>query len=90
MFVDVTIANASGAKQALTVADDAVQRVNEKDTVFVTTGDNTFAPRDVTLGERIDGRRIVLAGLNAGDRVVTKGSFTLKSQMLKSEFAESD
>lgn len=90
MFVDVTIANATGAKQALTVADDAIQRVSEKDVVFVQTGDNTFAPRSVTLGDRIDGRRIVVAGLNTGDRVVTKGSFTLKSQMLKSEFAEGD
>lgn len=90
MFVDVTIANATGAKQALTVADDAVQRVSEKDVVFVQTGENTFAPRGVTLGDRVDGRRIVVAGLNAGDRVVTKGGFTLKSQLLKSEFAEGD
>ncbi len=89
-FVDATIASASGGHQALTVADDAVQRVNEKDVVFVQTADNTFAARSVTLGERIDGRRIVTAGLTAGERVATKGSFTLKSQMLKSEFAEGD
>jgi len=90
MFVDVRIADANGATQALTVADDAVQRVNEKDVVFVQTADSTFAPREVTLGASLDGRRIVLAGLNVGDRVVAKGSFTLKSQMLKSEFAEGD
>jgi cobalt-zinc-cadmium efflux system membrane fusion protein len=89
-FVDATIASASGGQQALTVADDAVQRVNEKDVVFVRTADNTFAARSVTLGDRIDGRRVVVAGLSAGERVVTKGSFTLKSQMLKSEFAEGD
>lgn len=90
MFVDVTIANATGATQALTVAGDAVQRVNEKDVVFVQTAVDTFAPREITLGASLGGRRIVLAGLNAGDRVVSKGSFTLKSQMLKNEFAESD
>lgn len=89
-FVDVTITSASGGQQALTVADDAVQRVNEKDVVFVQTAADTFAARPVTLGDRVDGRRIVTAGLTAGERVAAKGSFTLKSQMLKSEFAEGD
>lgn len=89
-FVDATIANAGGGQQALTVADDAVQRVKEKDVVFVQTADNTFTARPVTLGDSLDGRRVVMAGLSAGERVATKGSFTLKSQMLKSEFAEGD
>jgi cobalt-zinc-cadmium efflux system membrane fusion protein len=89
-FVDATIANAGGGQQALTVSDDAVQRVNEKDVVFVQTADNTFTARPVTLGASLDGRRVVLTGLSAGERVATKGSFTLKSQMLKSEFAEGD
>lgn len=90
MFVDVTIANAQGAKEALSVSDDAVQRVSEKDVVFVQTGDNTFAPREVTVGDRMDSQRIILAGLNAGERVVTKGSFTIKAQLLKSQFSESN
>jgi cobalt-zinc-cadmium efflux system membrane fusion protein len=90
MFVEVTITNTTAASQALTVPEEAVQRVNDKDVVFVQTGANAFARRDVTLGDRIDGRRIVLAGLVADERVVTKGSFTVKSQMLKSEFAEGD
>ena len=89
-FVDATIANGGAAQQAITVADDAVQRVKEKDVVFVQSADNTFTARPVTLGAAIDGRRVVVAGLNAGERVATKGSFTLKSQMLKSEFAEGD
>lgn len=89
-FVDATIASGGAAQQAITVADDAVQRVKEKDVVFVQSADNTFTARPVTLGAAIDGRRVVVSGLNAGERVVTKGSFTLKSQMLKSEFAEGD
>lgn len=88
-FVDVTIADGVG-QQALTVGDDAVQRVREKDVVFVETSPDTFTARPVTLGASLAGRRVVVAGLNPGERVVTKGSFTLKSQMLKSEFAEGE
>ncbi|HJQ36884.1 MAG TPA: efflux RND transporter periplasmic adaptor subunit, partial [Thermoanaerobaculia bacterium] len=89
-FVEVSIANAATVEQALTVADEAVQRVKEKDVVFVQSGENTFTARPVSLGATIDGRRVVVAGLTSGERVATKGSFTLKSQLLKSEFAEAD
>ena len=89
-FVDATIASGGSGQQALTIADEAVQRINEKDVVFVQSGENTFTARSVTLGASLNGRRVVVGGLNAGERVATKGSFTLKSQMLKSEFGEGD
>jgi hypothetical protein len=38
----------------------------------------------------VEGARAVRSGLAAGDRVVTKGAFTLKSQLLKAQFAEDE
>jgi hypothetical protein len=42
----------------------------------------------VELGGVADGYQRVLSGLQVGERVVTKGSFTLKTQMLKSSMGD--
>lgn len=90
MFCEVTIAGAVLSAQQLTVPESAVQKIGDDSVVFVDLGNGKFAARPVQLGEKSGDRVAVLSGVTAGDRVVTAGSFTLKSQMLKSEFAESD
>ena len=47
-----------------------------------------FEKRAVTLGMEQKGRVQVLEGLKPGERVVTEGSFILKSEMLKGELGE--
>lgn len=56
--------------------------------VFVQTGDEAFARRDVTLGRRNREVVEIRSGLQAGDRVVVEGGFALKSQMLADLLAE--
>lgn len=90
MFCEVAIEHKSTPGSQLTVAESAVQRIGDRNVVFVDMGGGRFATRDVTLGNKIGNRQVIVAGISAGDRVVTSGSFTLKSQLLKSQFAESD
>lgn len=91
MFCQVDIAsNTTAAPRQLMVPDAAIQRLGEKSVVFVDKGNGSFAVREITVGDKIDDHRLVLSGIAAGDRVVTNGSFVLKSQLLKSEFAEGD
>jgi membrane fusion protein, heavy metal efflux system len=71
-------------KPALFVLSDAVQQMNGQDVVFVRTAPNQFTVRPVRVGETADGRTPILEGLKAGDQVVVRGSFILKSQLLKS------
>lgn len=87
--VDIT-PNASTGTHQLMVPEGAIQRVGDKAVVFVDRGNGVFAVRAITVGEKSDDHRLVLSGLAIGDRVVTNGSFILKSQLLKSEFAEGD
>lgn len=47
-----------------------------------------FEVREVAVGGVVDGMRRVTAGLKAGERVVTKGSFTLKTQKMKGELGD--
>jgi membrane fusion protein, heavy metal efflux system len=75
-------------KPTLVVPSDAVQQFNGQDVVFVRTAAERFAIRPVSVGGTIGGRTPVLEGLKAGDQVVVKGSFILKSQFLKSSMED--
>jgi cobalt-zinc-cadmium efflux system membrane fusion protein len=73
----------SGRHGALFVPEEAVQEVNGVDVVFVRRAGNEFEARTVKAGGHVDGTTEILQGLAANDAVVVKGSFLLKSQMLK-------
>jgi multidrug efflux pump subunit AcrA (membrane-fusion protein) len=64
----------------LTVPAEAVLDSGERKTVFVDRGDGYFEPRQVTTGERADGRIQILSGLREGERVVTSGNFLIDSE----------
>jgi cobalt-zinc-cadmium efflux system membrane fusion protein len=71
-------------KTALLIPSDAVQQIENQDAVFVLTSPGRFAVRPVHTGETSAGQTVVIEGLAAGDQVVVRGSFALKSQLLKS------
>jgi cobalt-zinc-cadmium efflux system membrane fusion protein len=74
----------AGRKPSILVPSDAVQQVGDQDVVFVQTGQGLFDVRAVKLGEAADGKTPILEGIRAGEPVVVRGSFILKSQLLKS------
>jgi cobalt-zinc-cadmium efflux system membrane fusion protein len=95
MFVQVDFqasSPASGSPEVreVVVPSAAVQRVGERSVVFVPKEDESghFEVRDVELGGEVAGYHRVISGLEVGDQVVTKGSFTLKTQMMKGELGE--
>lgn len=87
MFTDVEIAT-TALKDILIVSDEARQTFENDKIVFVALSDTTFEKRVITTGMEQHGRIQVLTGLKEGDRVVTEGSFTLKSELLKDELGE--
>lgn len=54
--------------------------------VFVELEPGTFERRSVQVEPLGDGDVVVLSGLEAGERVVVEGAFTLKSELAKDEF----
>jgi cobalt-zinc-cadmium efflux system membrane fusion protein len=95
MFVEVGFEAwpaGSGTPEAeeLVVPSEAVQRVGERTVVFIPKDDEPghFEVRDVEVGGEIDGYRRVVEGLSVGEKVVTEGSFTLKTQMMKGAMGE--
>ena len=63
----------------------AIQRAGDKTVVFVPRDDETgaFEVREIEAGADINGYTKVIEGLKLGEKVVTKGSFTLKTQLEK-------
>jgi cobalt-zinc-cadmium efflux system membrane fusion protein len=79
----------SAAAKTLVVPDGAVQRIADRTVVFVPTGEpGHFEIRDVRLGDPRNGLHPVSEGLKVGERVVTRGSFVLKTQSMKGELGE--
>jgi len=81
MFVRVRLPGASRAS-VLQLPRSALQEHEGRSFVFVHTGDDTFERRDVTLGRRAGGAVEIVAGLEAGEPVVSGGGFALKSRLL--------
>jgi cobalt-zinc-cadmium efflux system membrane fusion protein len=90
MFVQVEIASANGAggsaSPPVVVPESAIQIVEGVTSVFVPVeGEaNTFARRDVTVGQPVGGFVPVNSGLQDGESFVAVGSFILKAELGKS------
>jgi multidrug efflux pump subunit AcrA (membrane-fusion protein) len=87
MFADMEITT-EVLHNALVVSDAALQTEGEDQIAFVAIAAAKFEKRIVKIGLEQEGRVQVLEGIQAGEKVVTEGSFTLKSEMLKGELGE--
>jgi cobalt-zinc-cadmium efflux system membrane fusion protein len=93
MFTEVEFQTGTGATEMELVAPEAaIQRIGERTVVFIAEEDEPghFKVRDVEAGATTNGLTRILSGLKEGERVVTQGSFTLKTQLLKGELEEDD
>lgn len=82
MFATIKINVGQG--ESLAVPESAIQRDGENTIVFVALSkEGEFEKRVVTVGSEVDGYHPILSGLEEGERIVTKGSFILKSESLK-------
>lgn len=92
MFVEVGFQTTTGAAtgEELVVPSSAIQRIGDKTIVFIPKENErgSFEVREIEVGGEQEGYARVLSGLKLGERVVTKGSFTLKTQKQKGELGE--
>jgi RND family efflux transporter MFP subunit len=80
MFTQVTFEAADG-RTGLVVPRQAVQAVGERHVIYVATGDEgRFEERIVRLGISSNDAVEILDGIQAGERVVTEGSFYLRAE----------
>ncbi len=74
--------------ETVTVPQGAIQDIDGQSVVFVQGADTRFEARNVDIGRSWNEQVSILNGLQPGEKVVTQGSFLLKSEMLKSRMQE--
>ena len=67
------------AKQQV-VPLSSVVREGNSECLFVQRGESTFVLREVKLGPETGGRRVLIEGVNPGERIVTSGAFHLNNE----------
>lgn len=70
-------------EEATAVPDDSIQKISGLPAVFVAIGPTQFELRPVEVGREAHGMVEIRHGLKEGERVVAKGAFVLKSELLK-------
>ena len=87
MFVEVGFYSGTNetSGEELVVRSEAVQRTGDKTVVFVPRDGEpgAFEVREIEAGADTNGYTKVIRGLKLGEKTVTKGSFTLKTQLEK-------
>jgi cobalt-zinc-cadmium efflux system membrane fusion protein len=83
MFAEVTLM--TDEESVLSVPRGAVQQVGSRTVAFVVQGPRRFESREVTIAQASGDYIQVVAGLVAGDEVVTQGSYALKSELLREQ-----
>jgi multidrug efflux pump subunit AcrA (membrane-fusion protein) len=87
MYASAEIAT-GGSSEAMFVPQEALQELSGQNIVFIAGAGDRFQLRAVETGARVGGMVTIVSGLKPEDRVVTRGAFVLKSEMLKSTLAE--
>ena len=70
-------------EKVVVIPEVALLRDEGTDFVFKHLKDDSYVRRQVTMGRNFDGQVEVLAGLKPGEKIVTEGSFLLKSDVLR-------
>lgn len=87
MFAKVTLGTAE-ERQALAVPSDAVQQIDNQPIAFVRQTATRFERRNVQVGRRSGDLVEILGGLEEGQMVVGKGSFYLKTALLRERIGD--
>ncbi|MBP6743854.1 efflux RND transporter periplasmic adaptor subunit [bacterium] len=92
MFAQVKFDINSVGQMQLLVPSESVQNLNTRTVVFVPDAEKRghYLIKDIKVSEEKGGFIPVLSGLAAGDIVVGKGAFVLKSKALKGQFGEDE
>ncbi|GAX62823.1 secretion protein HlyD [Candidatus Scalindua japonica] len=87
MFGQVSLLSEQFSK-VLYLPVESIQRFNKKSFLFVELSDDLYEIRRVVPGSRKDEKIEIIEGISIHEKVVVTGSFTLKSEFLKSRLGE--
>lgn len=80
----------TATERVLAIPADAIQSYEDKHVVFVKAGESLFVVRPVEVGRVTPTLTEITRGLQAGDLVVTRGAFQVKSALLSKGLGEKE
>lgn len=89
MFVTVKVSSKLGGPNPK-VSSTSIMKEKNGAYVFVAVNDTTFQRREISLGKETKDYTEILNGLKAGEKVVIRGTFYLKSELAKETFVEDE
>lgn len=89
MFVTVKVTSKLGGPNPK-VPSTSIMKEKNGAYVFVAVNDTTFQKQEIKVGKETKDYTEILEGLKAGDKVVTRGTFYLKSELAKETFVEEE
>lgn len=89
MFATVDLPT-EATRPGLAVPSDAIQTIEGKRVVFIRSGESEFLVRPVEIGRVAGALTEVTSGVKAGEAVVTRGAFQVKSTLLSKELGEKE
>jgi RND family efflux transporter MFP subunit len=89
MFVNILVASKLGGSN-LKIKSTSLMKEKESSYVFVAVNDTTFQRRNVVAGRETKDFTEIKNGIKLGEKIVTRGTFYLKSELSKETFAEED
>lgn len=78
MYANVELDTGHGS--GLVIPADAVLNSGDRKVVFVQKAEGEFEPREVELGQYLEGQVVVTSGLSAGEKIVASGNFLIDSE----------
>ena len=73
----------TGKVHVLAIPNDAVEQYGDYSFAYVKTKPNTYEERKVQTGKKNDKYTEIMSGIEPGEEVVTKGSFSLLGESIK-------
>lgn len=89
MYVNVLVASKLDGSNPK-IKSTALMKEKENSYVFIAVNDTMFQKRNVVSGRETNDYTEIIKGLSAGEKVVTKGTFYLKSELAKETFVEEE
>jgi RND family efflux transporter MFP subunit len=89
MFVTVKVSSKLGGTNPK-VPSSSIMKEKNGAYVFVAMNDTTFQRREIILGKETKDYTEILDGLKSGEKVVSRGTFYLKSELSKETFMEDE
>jgi membrane fusion protein, heavy metal efflux system len=87
--VQITLHSHPDKDTGLIVPEEAIQRLDGQDIVFIRTADG-FRPQSIVVGMRSGGEAQLLSGVKQGDAIATRNAFLLKAELVKNAITEEE